>query len=329
MMTLDVLLTAITALSILEVGEIEAALDKRKFALGIGRYSQAKIYLVRHLATGVVAYVGSTIKPLEIRWGGHKGFFKLSPQSVWSKYVFENGGPEQFAIELIEEYPCQSFNELLKQERRRIRELDPVCNVIMRTSVDEMPQQVIIKKDVQTVKYAETLDISEEQYSEVKTDFDLASYQKYWFDNVCPFTRTLDKIIAARIFEGIISDKPKRKQFIWALLSLRPQWVTSLRECPWIKFNISSQDEETVAKMSNLAQDLGLTNVYAESVLPDTKLMINKYALQESLTTLKKTFKLRNRQPKEVNLSTIRLSLGSVLSAFCGAKFVTRRQRHI
>lgn len=326
-MTLDVLLTAITALTILEVGEIEAALDKRKFALGIGRYSQAKIYLVRHLATGVVAYVGSTIKPLEIRWGGHKGFFNSSPQAVWSKYVFDNGGPEQFAIELIEEYPCQSFNELLQQERRRIRELDPVCNVIMRTSVDDMPQQAIIKKDVHTVNYAETLDISEEQYSEVKTDFNLASYQKYWFKNVCPFAKSLDQTSTSRIFESIVSDKHRRKQFVWAVLTLQPEWMQSLRECRWIKFKVSSQDEKTVVEMSNLAHDLGLTNFFEESVLSDAKLLLHKDALLLRLTDLKKQFKLRIRQPKEVNLQTLRLALGSILFAFCGVELETKRKR--
>ena len=326
-MTLAALLTAITTLSVFDLGEIETALEARKFALGIGRYSEAKIYLVRHLVSGIIAYVGSTIKPLQIRWGGHRGSFKSNPHSVWSKYVHDNGGPDQFAIELVEEYPCMSFDELLDKEREHIRKLNPVCNVIMRTSVDDVPAHVIMSKDENTVKYEEVQNITEAEYLQENSKFGLASYQKYWFDNISPFSKALDHSRSSQLFEGIVSDKRKREQFVWAILNLQPEWVQSLRECRWIRFQVSSQDEDTVSRVSDLAHDLGLSSVYEECVLTDAKLLQHKEALHTRMTGLKKQFKLRIRQAKEVNLATLRLSLGSILFAFCGVELETKRKR--
>lgn len=324
-MKLDELLTAITALTVLEVDDIEAALEDRKFALGIGRYSQAKIYLVRHLVTGVVAYVGSTIKPLEIRWGGHRGFFKHSPNSIWSMYVNDNGGPEQFAIELVKEYPCRTFNDLLQEERRQISELNPVCNVFLRTSVDELPDRVVMT-DKQSVTYQQISDMSNTEYNENKRDIALASYQKYWFTNISPFGEIFKRTPSSLLFDGIVFDKRRRKQFVWAVLTLRPEWAQSLRDCPWIKFKVRQRDEEVVHKVSKLAQDLGLANVYQQSSLSD-KTLLHTDNLHEYLTDLKTALNLRVRHPKEITLSTLRLYLGSVLNAFCCVTIDTKREK--
>lgn len=111
---------------------ISDAIQERRFSLGIGKFSKSLIYLVRAIDTGVVAYVGSTTRPMKVRWGGHESFFKNNPFSKWTKYVMEHGGVQNFRIELVEEYPCRSLHELLEREKYFIHTLDPVCNIVMR-----------------------------------------------------------------------------------------------------------------------------------------------------------------------------------------------------
>jgi len=71
-------------------------------------YSQGKIYKLICLNTGLI-YVGSTCQPLCKRLAGHKT--KLN--STNSKKIIEGGN---FIIVLIENYPCNSVEELRARE---------------------------------------------------------------------------------------------------------------------------------------------------------------------------------------------------------------------
>ena len=115
--------------------KLSQAIEERRYSLGIGRFCQARIYLVRALDTGIVAYVGSTTRSLKTRWSGHESFFKVSPQTKWSAYVLAHGGPQNFEIELVEDYPCRSLQALLEREKHFIHVLDPVCNIALRTPI--------------------------------------------------------------------------------------------------------------------------------------------------------------------------------------------------
>lgn len=113
------------------------AIQERRFVLGIGKFIKSSIYLVRAVDTDIVAYVGSTTRSLKARWAGHENFFKTNPYSKWTIYVVEHGGVQNFRIELVEEFPCRSFQELLEREKHFIHSLEPVCNVAMRNVAAE------------------------------------------------------------------------------------------------------------------------------------------------------------------------------------------------
>lgn len=78
----------------------------------------------------LIIYVGSTIKALISRWSGHRSSFKRSPNSLFAQYVMAHGGPSNFRIELIEDFPCLTYQELLQREAFFIRSLRPVCNIM-------------------------------------------------------------------------------------------------------------------------------------------------------------------------------------------------------
>jgi hypothetical protein len=87
-------------------------------------YSKGKIYTIRSHNDDKLIYVGSTIQPLSTRFGGHKRDQKN--KTSLSKYI---NNPEnntdwyQWYIELYENYPCNSKDELCKRENEIIREI--------------------------------------------------------------------------------------------------------------------------------------------------------------------------------------------------------------
>ena len=149
--SLKAILHTITKADAQVLDTLSAAIEERRFSLGISKFSKASIYLVRAIDTRVVAYVGSTTRSLKVRWSGHEGFFKVSPHSKWSTYVSEHGGPDNFQIELVEDYPCKSLQELMDRERHFIRALKPVCNVAMRAEQTEEPAFVLETPDDESV----------------------------------------------------------------------------------------------------------------------------------------------------------------------------------
>ena len=116
-----------------EVDLLENRLMERKFALGIGKFNHGKIYKIT--LDDVIVYVGSTVKSLESRWAGHKSHFRSCPNTLWSQFVTQNGGPDRFVISLIQEVPCRNFQELLKREGELIAKLKPLCNIMMNSPV--------------------------------------------------------------------------------------------------------------------------------------------------------------------------------------------------
>ena len=79
-------------------------------------YQNGKIYIIcDNLNTK--RYYGSTIKPLSYRMSAHKRDFKEQKKGACkSSEIFEEFGPENCKIELIESYPCASKSELERRE---------------------------------------------------------------------------------------------------------------------------------------------------------------------------------------------------------------------
>ena len=90
-------------------------------------YELGKIYTIRSSET-VGVYVGSTCDNLAKRFGGHKASYKLN-QNVSSKHIFDYG-IENAYIELLENYPCNSREELNKREGEQMRLMENCVNKI-------------------------------------------------------------------------------------------------------------------------------------------------------------------------------------------------------
>jgi len=88
-------------------------------------YQQAKIYQIvptcEHEEGDV--YIGSTCKALlSQRIANHRTEYRAGRRQTRSKILFDKYGLDNCIIELIETYPCNSKDELLKREGEYIRQ---------------------------------------------------------------------------------------------------------------------------------------------------------------------------------------------------------------
>ena len=84
-------------------------------------YKNGKIYTIRNKNDDKLIYVGSTCKKyLSDRMGCHRSYCKKNPNSLFYGLV-ENWN--DWYIELYENFPCGSKNELTKREGEVIRDI--------------------------------------------------------------------------------------------------------------------------------------------------------------------------------------------------------------
>jgi len=81
-------------------------------------YSKSKIYKLYCPANPEECYIGSTTRPLSERMNGHRASYKSINAKTKTRacLLFEKYGVENCKIELIEYYPCNTIEELLKRE---------------------------------------------------------------------------------------------------------------------------------------------------------------------------------------------------------------------
>ncbi len=110
------------------ISVLQDYLSKRLPELIAIDYSAGKIYMIVHKITRKLAYIGSTIHGLHVRFSGHKSFSTNNPRSRYAQYIQAAGGHEAFEMVLIENYPCNSLKELIDREMTFIRKDQPPCN---------------------------------------------------------------------------------------------------------------------------------------------------------------------------------------------------------
>ena len=94
-------------------------------------YSKGKIYIIRN-SENDLTYIGSTCQTLAQRMAQHRRDMKYPKRQQYKLYQAMNElGVDAFYIELLEDYPCQKKEELLKKEGERIRELNSEFNKII------------------------------------------------------------------------------------------------------------------------------------------------------------------------------------------------------
>ena len=99
----------------------------------MNRYEKGKIYKITDVGYNK-CYIGSTCETLSKRIDRHRCCYRryLTHQDGWttSFLLFEEFGIENCKIELIENYPCNSKEELVRREGHYIKETECVNKVV-------------------------------------------------------------------------------------------------------------------------------------------------------------------------------------------------------
>jgi hypothetical protein len=93
----------------------------------MNKYQNGKMYKITNTVDDN-KYVGSTCSSLPKRMINHKGDSKRYPNIKLYKHLL-NIGWANATIELIENFPCNSKEELCKREQELINELEPTLNM--------------------------------------------------------------------------------------------------------------------------------------------------------------------------------------------------------
>jgi hypothetical protein len=131
-------------------------------------YGCGKVYAIVG-EDGLEIYVGSTAQPLHKRWHGHKKMAKFKPERAIYKHIAENGGFEKFRIILVEEYPCENRQQLLRREGEHIKRLQPIGN---RRVAGRTPQEWIEEhKDMVAEYMSEYREQNRDKLTEQKREY--------------------------------------------------------------------------------------------------------------------------------------------------------------
>ena len=146
----------------------------------MSKYQNGKIYKIVDVGYSK-CYIGSTCEQLSKRMSRHRrkynAFLNSSGNFVSSYRLFEEFGLENCKIELIEIYPCESKEELLKREGHYIKENDCVNkNIAGRTDEEyrfdnrQKSREAYVKKKEEGKTYYQLNKekVSEKQKAKVK-----------------------------------------------------------------------------------------------------------------------------------------------------------------
>ena len=104
------------------------------------KYQNGKIYKVVDVGYNKT-YYGSTIEPLCKRIGKHRGHYKEHNKGTEGRVsvydIFDEFGVENWKIELVELYPCNSITELKRREGEIIKANDCVNKLIAGRTLKE------------------------------------------------------------------------------------------------------------------------------------------------------------------------------------------------
>jgi len=151
------------------------------------RYQRGKIYTIRNRVDSSKIYVGSTIVRLCQRLAKHKCVSKKQEYNSIDLYKTVNDDWNDWYIELYENYPCKSKDELLKREGEIIREIGTLnmqtAGRTYKEYYEDNKQQISHKSKVYYQTHTEKIKATVKKYRENNLDKNKESAKKYYEQN--------------------------------------------------------------------------------------------------------------------------------------------------
>jgi hypothetical protein len=117
-------------------------------------FRSGKIYKIQCKDDDTLTYIGSTINSLNERFGHHKGDSKTFPNRLFYKNVLQRKNKwDDWFIELVEYYPCNSEEELIEREELHIAKMGTLNSrpFRVRKNIKATPKIVEILTDNETI----------------------------------------------------------------------------------------------------------------------------------------------------------------------------------
>ncbi len=130
-------------------------------------YQNGKIYTLRCYTDKELVYVGSTTKKLCDRKSNHKTNGYKCPENYFYKTVENNGGWDNWYIELVECFSCNSRSELEKREGEIMRDIGTLNTKMPRGLVrkdNELYQREYLKVAHESPEEIKMKKVEKEQY---------------------------------------------------------------------------------------------------------------------------------------------------------------------
>jgi hypothetical protein len=131
------------------------------------RKKRMYIYSIRCKTNDNVIQIGSTKQTLNKRWICHKAACKKKNTPLY-KYIRENGGIENFYIELYEEIKNCTKQELEKREGEIMRELKKIPNMVVLNHNIAGNTQGLTEYDYKKLRFLQNQEYKERQNELVK-----------------------------------------------------------------------------------------------------------------------------------------------------------------
>ena len=156
------------------------------------KYKNGKIYTIRCKNDDSLIYVGSTVQPLFKRWHQHKT--RVNKQVYNNILLYQKmreTNIEDFHIELYENFPCNSKEELNKREGEIIREIGTLNKQIAGRTPKEYVEDNKDKIKEWFIDNKDKLLKKNKEYYEANKDILLKKKKEYYETNK---TKLLDNM---------------------------------------------------------------------------------------------------------------------------------------
>ncbi len=137
-------------------------------------YKNGKIYTIRCKLDSSLIYVGSTVETLCSRFSKHKHQSKLSPHIHFYSAISDWN---DWYIELVEDFPCERKEQLLKREGEIMREIGTLNHQLPGNYLAKNKQQYM--KDYRKEKSEQIKICKQENYQKNKDTISAKEKEKY------------------------------------------------------------------------------------------------------------------------------------------------------
>jgi len=161
-------------------------------------YTKGKIYTIRCRTDDTLIYVGSTIQPLSVRFGGHKKASRQINCQNMLIYKTINHNWEDWYIELYEENSCENKEQLGKREGEVIRSIGTLNSRIegrtKKEYYEDNTNKILEQKKQYRGDNKDKILEQKKQYYEIHKDKILEQKKKY-YNNKKQITQSLTERI--------------------------------------------------------------------------------------------------------------------------------------